>query len=145
MSKVSVITVNYGQQEVTAELLKSINRHAPITNVEVIVVDNGSKEDIQAALCDICPEVVYVRSEQNLGFAGGNNLGITYATGDYLLFLNNDTEITANFIDQLSSELDQHPEIGLLSPLILFFEDKTSIQYAGYTAMSYLTGRNHGI
>src|SRR3546814_2781156 len=79
------------------------------------------------------PDPGYRHSPKNLGVAVGNNLGIQHATGDYLLFLNNDTEITAGFIETLRDELDRHPDIGLLSPLILYHEDKHKIQYAGYT------------
>jgi len=113
--------------------------------LEVIVVDNGSTEDNGPLFQSIYPGTVYLRSAENLGFAGGNNLGIRHAKGDYLLFLNNDTEITANFISTMCDELDRHPEIGLLSPLILYYEDKRKIQYAGYTPMNYLTGRNQNI
>ncbi|MFC3196158.1 glycosyltransferase family 2 protein [Parapedobacter deserti] len=145
MKLTSIITVNYRQPALTVDLLHSIASHADRQAVEVIVVDNGSPLDQQAVFDAAYPGVVYVRSEKNLGFAGGNNLGIQHATGDYLLFLNNDTEITANFIATLRTELDSHPDIGLLSPLILYFEDKRKIQYAGYTPMNYFTGRNRGI
>src|SRR5690606_34957104 len=87
----------------------------------------------------------YIRSEKNLGFAGGNNLGIQKAKGDFLLFLNNDTEITENLVDTLIQEFNQNPNIGILSPLIIYYEDKEKIQYAGFSPMNYLTGRNKGI
>ncbi|PTS96732.1 glycosyltransferase family 2 protein, partial [Pedobacter sp. HMWF019] len=113
--------------------------------VELILVDNGSMEDHREAYLEIYPELIYLRSEKNLGFAGGNNLGIKQATGDYLLLLNNDTEITANLIDTLIAEFEEKPDIGLLSPLILYFEQPDVVQYAGYTNMNYLTCRNHTI
>lgn len=145
MCLTSIITVNYHQAAVTADLLRSIARYAEGGNIEVIVVDNGVMEDHAEYFKEVFPTVFYIRSETNLGFAGGNNLGIQYATGDYLLFLNNDTEITAGFVETLRDELDCHPDMGLLSPLILYHEDKTKIQYAGYTPMNYLTGRNTAI
>ncbi len=113
--------------------------------VEVVLVDNGTAEDHGALYRSVYPELIYIRSEENLGFAGGNNLGIRHAKGDYLLFLNNDTEITDRFIDSLCDELDSHPEFGLISPLILYDENPQKIQYAGFTPMNYLTGRNSGI
>lgn len=145
MSVVSVISVDYKQPELTIQLLQSINRHTDPLTVEVILVDNGATVDNGSRLREVYPPLIYIRSETNLGFAGGNNLGIQHATGDYLLFLNNDTEITAGFVETLRDELDRHPDIGLLSPLILYYEDKTKIQYAGYTPMNYLTGRNTAI
>ncbi|MGV3762451.1 glycosyltransferase family 2 protein [Parapedobacter sp.] len=145
MGFVSVITVNFHQEQITLDFLRSLARHGQGDVVEVVVVDNGAKVDNRKMFQTACPDTVYLRSPQNLGFAGGNNLGIQHAKGDYLLFLNNDTEITPGLIETLVGELDSHPDIGLLSPLILYHEDKTKIQYAGYTPMNYLTGRNRGI
>lgn len=142
---ISIITVDYRQPTYTLQLLQSIKRYGGDANLEVIVVDNGSLEDNESLFQTVYPEVVYVRSKENLGFAGGNNLGIRHAKGDSLLFLNNDTEITAGFISTLRDELENHPDIGLLSPLILYFDDQRKIQYAGYTPMNYLTGRNGSI
>lgn len=147
MISISIVTVNYHQDQVTADLLRSINTNLsqPIISLEIIVVDNGASKDNGDYFRSVCANLIYVWSSKNLGFAGGNNLGIQHAKGDYLLFLNNDTEITAGFIQILRDELDSHPEIGLLSPLILYYEDKRKIQYAGYTPMNYATGRNRGI
>lgn len=141
----SIITVNYHQAALTADFLRSIAQHSGRENIEVIVVDNGATEDNGKYFREVFPSITYIRSETNLGFAGGSNLGIQHATGDYLLFLNNDTEITAGFVQTLRDELDSHPDIGLLSPLILYYENKSKIQYAGYTPMNYLTGRNQGV
>lgn len=143
--KVSIITVNYKQAALTADFLRSVASHAAGDNIEVLLVDNGSEADQAAYFQQIYPGLTYICSERNLGFAGANNLGIAQATGDYLLFLNNDTEITAGYVRTMRQELDAHPEIGLLSSLILYFEDKTMIQYAGYTPMNYCTARNRGI
>lgn len=141
----SIITVNYKQQEVTLQFLDSLNLHAHTEEIEVILVDNGSEEDNGMLYKKEYPSLVYIRSEKNLGFAGGNNLGIRAAKGDYLLLLNNDTEITPGLITVLREELDRRPEVGMVSPLILYFDDKTIIQYAGYTEMNYITCRNEGI
>ncbi len=146
MKLVSIITVNFNQFQVNIDFLKSIvNNPSSHYLVEVIFVDNGSVEEHLAAYQQVYPELKYIRSAVNLGFAGGNNIGVNAAKGDYLLFLNNDTEITANTIDVLVNELDQNLQIGLISPLILYFDEPNVIQYAGFTAMNYLTCRNHGI
>ncbi|BAU54975.1 putative glycosyl transferase [Mucilaginibacter gotjawali] len=79
--KVSVITVNFNQPGVTEELLATI---PAIEDLEVIVVDNGSEKDASSQLQAKYPTVKFIRSEKNLGFAGGNNLGIKQAAGDYL-------------------------------------------------------------
>jgi GT2 family glycosyltransferase len=67
------------------------------------------------------PEVKFIRSNQNLGFAGGNNLALSIATGDYLFFVNNDAELTNSCIHQLAHFLEKRPQVGIVSPLICFW------------------------
>ncbi len=141
----SIITVNFNQPAVTVEFLKSVKENAKNDTIEVILVDNGSNEDHQHEFEKIFPGLVYIRSEKNLGFAGGNNLGIKQAKGEFLLLLNNDTEITGNLISVLTNELKNNKEIGLISPLLLYFHHPEIIQYAGFTEMNYITCRNSGI
>lgn len=145
MKSVSIITVNFNQHQVNIDFLKSIKLNPSKHKLEVIFVDNGSSTEYEEDYKSIYPDLIYIRSAHNLGFAGGNNLGIQAASGDYLLFLNNDTEITAGFIDILLSEFEANPDIGLLSPLILYFDQQDIIQYAGFSKMNYLTCRNKGI
>lgn len=145
MNLVSIITVNFNQFQVTIDFLKSVKVNAATQNIEVILVDNGSREDHEADYLATYPELIYIRSEKNLGFAGGNNLGLAQAKGDFLLFLNNDTEITDNLIPVLTDALNDNPEIGLISPLLLYFEQPQVVQYAGFTEMNYITGRNRAI
>jgi hypothetical protein len=140
MKTVSVITVNFNQPKVTEELLESIP--ATKATLEVIVVDNGSKTDHPTEWQLKYPDVKFIRSERNLGFAGGNNLGIKEATGDYLFFVNNDTEFTPGLVDKLVSVMDANPEAGIISPKIKYFFDKNLIQFAGYTPINYYTCRN---
>jgi GT2 family glycosyltransferase len=145
MSQITIVTVNFKQIKVTEDFLRSVLEHAPNGNVELILVDNGTAEDNEASFRKVYPNLVYIRSDKNLGFAGGNNLGIQAAKGDYILLLNNDTEITENMIPVLLHEMESRPDIGLISPLILYHENPKVIQYAGFTEMNYLTGRNRGI
>jgi len=145
MTLTSIISVNFNQPLVTIAFLDSIRMNAANENLEVILVDNGSREDHQLEFEKSYPGLIYIRSEKNLGFAGGNNLGVHVAKGDFLLFLNNDTEITSGLITELSSELNNNQEIGLISPLILYYDAPEIIQYAGFTGMNYITGRNASI
>jgi len=140
MKKVSIITVNFNQPGVTEELLQSIPNS--YSNLEIIVVDNGSKADISTIWQEKYPNVRFIRSERNLGFAGGNNVGIKEATGDYLFLVNNDTEFTSGLIETLVDVMQANPNVGMISPKIKYFTDKSLIQYAGYTPMNYYTCRN---
>jgi GT2 family glycosyltransferase len=145
MKKVSIITVNFNQPVVTQELLLSIDQISTYQNIEIIVVDNGSKTGPVTDLVPKFPNVSFIRSEANLGFAGGNNIGINAATGDYYFLVNNDTEFTADLVQKLVDVLDGHPEVGMVSPRINYFADKTLIQYAGFTPVNYYTMRNSAV
>jgi GT2 family glycosyltransferase len=138
---VSIITVNYNGVGFTMDMLASLQK-VKYPNIEVIVVDNGSTED-PSPLSAAFPSVKLVRSRQNLGFAGGNNLGIAEASGKYLLFLNNDTEVDPSFLDPLVEVFERDPRIGVASPKILFFDskDRRTIQYAGSTGINPYTIR----
>lgn len=151
-TSVTIITLNYNETPTTCALLDSIRRQN-YRDLEVIVVDNASRENPEHIFRDQYPEVHFMRSEVNLGFAGGNNLALPVATGDYLFFLNNDTELAPDCIHRMVDFLQHRPEVGLLSPLICYFPEQNLndpsslplIQYAGMTAVSALTGRNETI
>ena len=142
MFLISIITVNFNQPEATIELLRSIDLHYPNASLEVILVDNGSKENYENKFKSVKKDINYIRSEQNLGFAGGNNLGIAAASGKYLFLVNNDTEFTPDLMETLVKTLDENPRIGMISPKINYFDDQSIIQYAGFTEMNYYTCRN---
>jgi GT2 family glycosyltransferase len=135
---VSLITVNYRQAEVTLALLKSI-RESQVESLEVILVDNDPTEwvDFESAL----PGIVVIRTKENLGFAGANNLGMAKAQGSHFLLVNNDTEINPNLINQLLSCFSD-PRVGAVCPIIRYQEDPTKIQFAGFTPINSFTGRN---
>ncbi len=143
---ISLITVNYNGLDLTIELLNSI-RQLTYSNLEIFVVDNASHENPQTFLTQHYPEVHFIRSEQNLGFAGGNNLAVRLAKGDYLFFVNNDAEITEGCLDRLILTFNNHPKVGMVSPMICYFNESKSveidlIQYAGMTQVHPLTARN---
>jgi len=142
MKLVSIITVNYNQPAVTEALLQSIREKNTYPNLEIIVVDNASAPNPVPLLADRYPEAKFIRSEVNLGFAGGNNLGIQHATGDYLFFINNDTEITEGLIERLVAHLEEDRSVGMISPKIRYYDKPRVLQYAGYTPMNFFTCRN---
>src|SRR6187200_1351625 len=97
---ISIITINYNNTGLTADLLRSV-LCLEYANVEVIVVDNASTQDPSQQLKKILSSANIILSKKNLGFAGGNNLGIKAARGDYLFFVNNDTELTPEILNGL--------------------------------------------
>lgn len=145
MALTSIITVNFHQTNVTIDLLRSIANSYTPTEVEVIIVDNGADKNMELMFLPHFGNIKYIQSKVNLGFAGGNNLGIKQAKGDYIFLLNNDTEIPKGCIETMIAEMEANENIGLLSPLLLYFEQKDVVQYAGFTPLNYLTGRNEYI
>lgn len=142
MKLISIITVNYNQPLVTEALLASISQKCFYPALEIIVVDNGSRSNPVPDWEPKYKDVVFIRSEENLGFAGGNNLGIRKAKGDYYFLVNNDTEFTENLVEELLGKLEGNPLIGMVSPKIHYFDQPGMLQYAGYTFMNYFTARN---
>ena len=139
--RISVISVNYNGYSLTCAMIDSLRRHVT-TPLEIVIVDNGSARDEAAPLRKRYPDVKVLRSERNLGFAGGNNLGFAAATGDYLLLLNNDTEVTEDTLHYLCETLDGDRSIGAVCPKIRFFAPPQHIQFAGYTPLTRITLRN---
>ena len=116
-------------------------------SIEVIVVDNASKGDEASIIEQRYPQITVIRSKVNLGFAGGNNLGIQAAHGKYLFFINNDTLLKPQTSDirHLTNRLESSPKIGMVCPKIRFAWGNNPIQYAGYTPLSKITLRNSAI
>src|SRR4051812_3140105 len=98
MPLISVVTLNYNQAKVTKEFLDSF-RLVTYPNYEILVCDMGSKEDIRAVVkISDYPKAKLFCNPNNLGFAGGNNWGISQAKGDYIFIVNNDTEVTPDLL-----------------------------------------------
>lgn len=150
--ELSIITVNYNGLKDTCALIDTI----PFDeySLEVIVVDNASKEDEASVIAERYPQVKVIRSEKNLGFAGGNNLGIKAAQGKYLFFINNDTVLfrgekqevrDKKILQPLIDRLESSDTIGMVCPKIRFTWDDSPIQFAGYTPLTTITMRNRSI
>ena len=140
--KLSIITVNYNGLKDTCALIESIPFNE---NMEVIVVDNASTQDEASIIQKQFPQVKVIRSEKNLGFAGGNNLGIKKSKGKYLFLINNDTIFKEFNVDSLINRLESSPNIGIVCPKIRFTWGTKPIQYTGYTPLSKITVRNQAI
>ncbi len=145
---VTFITVNFNQLELTCEMFDSL-RKISYDNFEVILVDNASKVNPEAHVRKYYPEVKVIVSDENLGFAGGNNLAIPYCSGEYLFFINNDTELVVDVVQDLLAVFDKVPNLGMVSPKLCYFPEDTDnqqiIQYVGTTPVSNITGRNKTI
>ena len=140
--EVSIITVNYNGLEDTCALIESIPFNE---NMEVIVVDNASKDQEADIIVQRYPQVKVIKSERNLGFAGGNNIGIQAAQGKYLFLVNNDTVFKDFNIQTLIDRMESSSEVGIVCPKIRFAWNNNPIQFTGYTQLSKVTVRNRAI
>lgn len=125
MDHISLIIVNYNADELTKDCLESLkSMTARSFRYTIVVVDNGSQEAFKLPRSLQTETVEVIRSESNLGFTGGNNLGITYAiekyNSEYICLLNNDTTVHPDFLEQLYQKLSAAVPGGMISPKIYF-------------------------
>jgi GT2 family glycosyltransferase len=139
---ISIIALNWNNTAITCDFLHSLREKNTYKNIELILVDNGSKVDDSEAFRAAYPAVKVISINQNLGFTGGNNVGITHATGDYLFLVNNDTEFTEGLLEGLLEIYQQYPDAGMVCPKFHYFYQKGTIEYAGYHPVNVFTGRN---
>lgn len=137
MIKVAIIILNWNGKENTAECLKSIRELSiPNSQLSIIVVDNGSTDGSLEALKKfqisnfppkadqpLAGSFQFIENKRNLGYAGGNNVGIKAALkdgADYIMVLNNDTILDKNLVAQLLETFENYPDAGIVSPKIYF-------------------------
>src|SRR5688572_14037729 len=136
---VSIIILNFNQLKVTLEFIESTKK-LTYKNYEIILVDNASKENPSDIINSQYPHVKLIVNDVNLGFTGGNNVGIKVAKGDYIFVVNNDTEVTEDLLERLLEPFYNDSTIGVTSPKIRYFHHQTIIQYAGFTEITPVTG-----
>jgi len=115
---VSIIIVNYNGKNHLEKCLKSIMK-INYPNYEIIVVDNNSTDDSIEFVKNTYPSIIIIKLEKNYGFAEPNNIGAKNAKGDLFLFLNNDTEVNPNFINEMVNVLQKDSEIAICQSLLL--------------------------
>lgn len=114
---VSVIIVHYKVKKELFECISSVVKSKPKTSFEIVVVDNDEKKTIGLDLKKRFPDVVYIPNK-NKGLGEGNNAGANKASGEYLFFLNPDTQFYTNCIDQLSDCLNLRKDVAISAPLL---------------------------
>src|SRR5688500_15015301 len=96
---ISIVILNYNQLKVTCEFIESTKK-LTYKNYEIIMVDNASKENPTEHIKANYPNVKLIVNEKNLGFTGGNNVGIVAGKGEFFFIVNNDTEVTENLLEK---------------------------------------------
>ena len=117
--ELSIIIVNWKSCDFLRQCIESVYANDQGLNFEVIVVDNASHDGAKQMLAEKFPEVLYVQSDKNLGFALANNLGFEHSAGRNLLFLNPDTQVMGNALARLDSVLNSTPDAGIVGARLL--------------------------
>ncbi|MCE7055963.1 glycosyltransferase family 2 protein [Algoriphagus sp. AGSA1] len=130
---VAIILVNWNGYAFTADCLRSL-RKVDFQKFQVILVDNASKDQEGKKLKAEFPEIELVENTKNLGFAGGNNVGIKTALAagyPHVMLLNNDTVVEPDFLGIMLQKFRKNPNVGVVQPLIIFLHDRKKIWSAG--------------
>ena len=141
MNRVSIIIVNYNGKPWLEECIESV-KASEAAREEIIVVDNASTDGSRECVQDV-PDIKLVKLDSNCGFAQASNLGAAAATGDYLVFLNNDTVVKAGWLDALLRVMTSDANIGVAGSKLLFHDNPTILNSAG--ANITFNGRGYDI
>lgn len=115
----SIIVLNFKSMRLLREGLRSIRFADPKIRYEVIVVDNASNDGTVEMVTKEFPEHKLIVSHKNLGYAGGNNLGLKAATGKYVMIMNPDIFVKEGTLETLVQYMDAHPDVGVVGPRLL--------------------------
>ena len=127
---VSIIIINWDGKHILKNILLYINK-IDYKKTETIIVDNGSSDGSVEYLKKFYPRIKIIKNKTNLGFAKANNQGIKQAKGELVLFLNNDTLVTKNFLSILVNKILSNEKIGACQPKILNLEKKSQLDSIG--------------
>ena len=129
-SSVSIVIPHWNNVDVLSECLESI-LNTDFENFETIVVDNASTDNSVALVRSNYPNVKLIENDKNYGYAGGCNIGAEAASGDFLIFLNNDTVQEKDWISNLIKTINSDDKIAAVQPKILNYYDRNVFDYAG--------------
>lgn len=133
LHQIAAVVLNWNRKDDTLSCLHSLRRQLDV-KVEMILVDNGSSDDSVFAVRNKCPYVTVIENGENLGYAGGNNVGISYALAkgfEYIMVLNNDTILAPQCTSHLLQDLQLYSDTAAVAPKSLYFEAPDVIYFAG--------------
>lgn len=144
--KVIVIIVNWNRKVHLLETLASVAK-LTYPNLDVVVVDNHSSDGSVEAIRHDFPKVTVIENGRNLGFTGGNNVGIRWGlarVGDYFFLLNNDVEIASDALSIMVERAESHPQEGIFGPKTYKYYQRDTLDFVG-GKYSWLTGKTQSV
>lgn len=140
--RVTVVVLNWNGREDTLACLRSL-RACTYPALDLLVVDNGSEDGSEAAVREAFPDIALLQTGSNRGFAGGNNAGIERALADgadYVLLLNNDTEVESDFVEAMVEVAEADPSVGIVGSAIAYAHDPSRLWAFGGGVFDIATG-----
>ncbi len=134
---ISIIILNYKSKGLVKNCIKSIYCNTKEIDYEIIVVDNNSGDDIGKMLKKRFPDVNFIQSENNLGFATGNNIGIKKAKGKYIAIINPDIVLMENSFKKMRDFMEKNQHIGIIGPQLV--NPNGNIQYTRCRFPEFMT------
>lgn len=132
MPSLSIVIVTFNSATTLPQCLGALRDHPPAARHDVVVVDNASQDGTAALVARDWPAVTLLRMDSNLGFAAANNRGIRATTGDRLLLLNPDAEVTAHAIDTLMAALDDDAGVAIAGPRIVDRRGRAELSFGSH-------------
>lgn len=142
--KVTCIVLNWNGWKHTIECLAALKRCC-YSELRIVVVDNGSTDDSISRICDSFPDVTILKSDKNLGFAGGNNVGIRHALdqgAEYVWLLNNDTEPAPDALCVLVAKALTDAKIGAIGSICYYADAPSTVQAWAGSRVNLWTGHS---
>jgi len=127
---VSIVIPHWNNIDILSECLESISS-TDFSNLEIIIVDNASSDNSVQWIKTNYPSILLIENDKNYGYAGGCNIGADKASGEYIIFLNNDTVQDRDWVSALVNTMDSNAEIAAVQPKILNYYDRSIFDYAG--------------
>jgi GT2 family glycosyltransferase len=142
--KASIVIPHYNGKHHLDECLSSLRRQS-VTDFEILLCDNGSNDGSQAYVREHYPEVTLIEIGYNSGFTGACNAGWEASQGEFVILLNNDTEVVPHWLEAILDAFDRHPDVGIVACKMLLFDQRDHIHTTGdYVRIDGIPG-NRGV
>lgn len=126
----AVVILNWNGKKMLERFLPSVTLHST-GDTEVIIADNGSTDDSLAFVREHYPQLRIIELDKNYGFAGGYNRALEQVEADYYVLLNDDVEVSPNWIEPVIAQMEQHPQTAICQPKLLMYDQRDTFEYAG--------------
>lgn len=131
IKKIAVVIINYNGKDLLKKFLPSVVKYSDKKISDIYIIDNNSDDDSIDFIKKNYSSVKIIQNDKNYGYAKGYNVGLDKILSEYLVLINNDVEVTENWLEPMLQGLETNNEIGSCQPKILSYENKDSFEYAG--------------